>query len=64
MKFQSFKFKVLEFFVYQVILNTTNFIPKCRDKLKTKFYLCIMTGLVYKSTGSWYTVKSEHGDFI
>ncbi len=23
-----------------------------------------MTGLVYKSTGSWYTVKSEHGDFI
>lgn len=23
-----------------------------------------MTGLVYKSTGSWYTVKSEQGDFI
>jgi len=23
-----------------------------------------MTGLVYKSTGSWYTVKSELGDFI
>ena len=23
-----------------------------------------MTGLVYKSTGSWYTVKSEAGDFI
>ena len=23
-----------------------------------------MTGLVYKSTGSWYTVKSENGDFI
>lgn len=23
-----------------------------------------MTGLVYKSTGSWYTVKSEHGDFM
>ena len=23
-----------------------------------------MTGLVYKSTGSWYTVKSEIGDFI
>jgi ribosome biogenesis GTPase len=23
-----------------------------------------MTGLVYKSTGSWYTVKSETGDFI
>jgi len=23
-----------------------------------------MTGLVYKSTGSWYTVKSEKGDFI
>lgn len=23
-----------------------------------------MTGLVYKSTGSWYTVKSEEGDFI
>ena len=23
-----------------------------------------MTGLVYKSTGSWYTVKSEHGGFI
>jgi ribosome biogenesis GTPase len=22
-----------------------------------------MTGLVYKSTGSWYTVKSEQGDF-
>jgi ribosome biogenesis GTPase len=24
-------------------------------------YLCGMTGLVYKSTGSWYTVKSEEG---
>ena len=23
-----------------------------------------MTGLVYKSTGSWYSVKSEQGDFI
>jgi ribosome biogenesis GTPase len=23
-----------------------------------------MTGLVYKSTGSWYTVKSEQGIFI
>ena len=23
-----------------------------------------MTGLVYKSTGSWYTVKSEEGDFM
>lgn len=23
-----------------------------------------MTGLVYKSTGSWYTIKSEKGDFI
>jgi ribosome biogenesis GTPase len=23
-----------------------------------------MTGLVYKSTGSWYTVKSKNGDFI
>jgi ribosome biogenesis GTPase len=23
-----------------------------------------MTGLVYKSTGSWYTVKSQSGDFI
>jgi ribosome biogenesis GTPase len=23
-----------------------------------------MTGIVYKSTGSWYTVKSEQGDFI
>jgi ribosome biogenesis GTPase len=23
-----------------------------------------MTGLVYKSTGSWYTVKSDQGDFI
>ncbi len=23
-----------------------------------------MTGLVYKSTGSWYTIKSEQGDFI
>ncbi|MBS7256407.1 ribosome small subunit-dependent GTPase A [Flavobacterium branchiicola] len=23
-----------------------------------------MTGLVYKSTGSWYTVKSQNGDFI
>lgn len=23
-----------------------------------------MTGLVYKSTGSWYTVKSENGDFV
>lgn len=23
-----------------------------------------MTGLVYKSTGSWYTVKSEEGNFI
>ncbi|WP_125717721.1 ribosome small subunit-dependent GTPase A [Flavobacterium ustbae] len=23
-----------------------------------------MTGTVYKSTGSWYTVKSENGDFV
>lgn len=23
-----------------------------------------MTGLVYKSTGSWYTVKTEQGDFV
>jgi ribosome biogenesis GTPase len=23
-----------------------------------------LTGLVYKSTGSWYTIKSEQGDFI
>ena len=23
-----------------------------------------MTGLVYKSTGSWYTVKSLQGDFM
>lgn len=23
-----------------------------------------MTGIVYKSTGSWYTVKSDEGDFI
>ena len=23
-----------------------------------------MTGIVYKSTGSWYTVKAENGDFI
>ncbi|OCB75147.1 ribosome small subunit-dependent GTPase A [Flavobacterium crassostreae] len=23
-----------------------------------------MTGIVYKSTGSWYTVKSEQGDFM
>ena len=23
-----------------------------------------MTGIVYKSTGSWYTVKSEQGDFV
>ena len=23
-----------------------------------------MTGTVYKSTGSWYTVKSEEGDFM
>lgn len=23
-----------------------------------------MTGIVYKSTGSWYTVKSENGDFM
>jgi len=23
-----------------------------------------MTGLVYKSTGSWYTVKSDEGNFI
>ena len=23
-----------------------------------------MTGTVYKSTGSWYTVKSEQGDFM
>jgi ribosome biogenesis GTPase len=23
-----------------------------------------MTGIVYKSTGSWYTVKSIHGDFM
>ena len=23
-----------------------------------------MTGIVYKSTGSWYTVKSENGDFV
>lgn len=33
-------------------------------KLETKFYLCNMTGIVYKSTGSWYTVKSETGDFV
>ena len=33
-------------------------------KLETKFYLCHMTGIVYKSTGSWYTVKSEKGDFM
>ena len=33
-------------------------------KLETKFYLCHMTGIVYKSTGSWYTVKSETGDFM
>ena len=33
-------------------------------KLETKFYLCNMTGIVYKSTGSWYTVKSETGDFM
>jgi ribosome biogenesis GTPase len=38
-------------------LQTLNF------KLQTIFY-CSMTGLVYKSTGSWYTVKSEQGDFI
>jgi ribosome biogenesis GTPase / thiamine phosphate phosphatase len=25
------------------------------------YYLCGMTGLVYKSTGSWYTVKTESG---
>ncbi len=29
-----------------------------------KWYLCAMTGQVYKSTGSWYLVKSEQGDFI
>jgi ribosome biogenesis GTPase len=23
-----------------------------------------MTGIVYKSTGSWYTIKSENGDFV
>ena len=23
-----------------------------------------MTGTVYKSTGSWYTVKSNEGDFM
>ncbi len=33
-------------------------------KLETKFYLCHMTGIVYKSTGSWYTVKSDTGDFM
>ena len=26
-------------------------------------YLCSMTGLVYKSTGSWYTVRAENGVF-
>lgn len=26
-------------------------------------YLCLMTGIVYKSTGSWYTVKSTAGVF-
>lgn len=31
---------------------------------ENKFYLCLMTGQVYKSTGSWYTVKSQGGDFI
>lgn len=25
------------------------------------YYLCAMTGLVYKSTGSWYSVKTEDG---
>ena len=39
----------------------TFFIPK---NLNWKWYLCGMTGLVYKSTGSWYTVKSEQGDFM
>ena len=23
-----------------------------------------MTGIVYKSTGSWYTIKTENGDFL
>jgi len=31
---------------------------------ETNHYLCQMIGLVYKSTGSWYTVKSEEGGFI
>lgn len=31
---------------------------------ENKFYLCRMTGQVYKSTGSWYTVKSDAGDFM
>ena len=26
-------------------------------------YLCGMTGIVYKSTGSWYTVKAENNQF-
>jgi hypothetical protein len=38
--------------------KTPNFIPKCQDKQNLP---CLMTGLVYKSTGSWYTVKSEQG---
>ncbi|MDP5001743.1 MAG: ribosome small subunit-dependent GTPase A, partial [Flavobacterium sp.] len=23
-----------------------------------------MTGIVYKSTGSWYTIKTDNGDFL
>jgi len=29
--------------------------------LRPDYYLCAMTGLVYKSTGSWYSVKTEEG---
>lgn len=28
-----------------------------------KYYLCFMTGIVYKSTGSWYTIKAEDNQF-
>ncbi len=27
-------------------------------------YLCAMTGIVYKSTGSWYTVKTDEGSLV
>jgi ribosome biogenesis GTPase len=32
-----------------------------RNQLQIKKYLCAMTGTVYKSTGSWYSVRADDG---